>query len=126
MKTNSLERKILLVLLVVGILLSVFFGLRAMRSFARLHQSGLHPGETDVSAIRGWMTVPYIAKVYRVPSDYLYQQIGIPRAGNDAKSLGDLNKEYFFGQPGAVMQKVKDAIARYKPPTTDIPPGPGL
>jgi hypothetical protein len=120
MKTLSRERKIMLVLLTVGILLSAFFGLRAARSLARLHQDGLRPGETDVNAIRGWMTVPYIAKVYHVPPDYLYQQIGVPPAGNNAKSLGDLNREYFFGQPGVVLQKVKDAILRYQKPASGI------
>ena len=88
MKTDSTDRKIMLVLLIAGILLSAFFGLRAVHSFAHLRQDGFHPGNPDVNTIRGWMTVPYIARVYRVSPDYLYQQIGVPATGNDGKRCG--------------------------------------
>lgn len=121
MKTDTLERKFVLALLIIGLLLSAFFGLRAAHSFARIHQGGLHPGTTDVNAIRGWMTIPYIARVYDVPKDYLYRQIGVPLSNNDEKSLGDLNREYFFAQPGVVLQKVKDAISQYEKPASSIP-----
>jgi hypothetical protein len=87
---------------------------------------GLHPGTTDVNAIRGWMTIPYIARVYDVPKDYLYPQIGVPFSGNDEKSLGDLNREYFRAQPGVVLQKVKDAISLYKKPANSTSRRPGL
>ena len=126
MKTDSTDRKIMLVLLIAGILLSAFFGLRAVHSFAHLRQDGFHPGNPDVNTIRGWMTVPYIARVYRVSPDYLYQQIGIPITGNDGKSLVDLNREYFPGQPGVVLQKVKDAIFFYKRPAIGVQRRPGL
>lgn len=32
---------------------------------------------SDVRTIRPWMTVPYIAHVYHVPEDYLYQSLQI-------------------------------------------------
>ncbi|MEW5958535.1 MAG: hypothetical protein AB1801_12465 [Chloroflexota bacterium] len=54
-------------LIVLGLALVLFFGLRAARSFMRIHPPGLKPGVIEVEAMRGWMTIPYIAKAYRVP-----------------------------------------------------------
>ena len=108
--------------LAIGLFLTIFFGFRAVRSFAQIRLTGLQPGTTDVGAIRGWMTIPYISKAYNVPSDYLYQQINVPTSGNDAKNLGDLSREFFPGQPGVILQKVKDAIHSYQ--ATSQPKGP--
>jgi hypothetical protein len=110
------------VLLIFGIVLTAIFGFRAVRSFAQVRLTGLQPGTTDVGAIRGWMTIPYISKAYGVPSDYLYQQINVPASGSDAKNLGDLSREFFPGQPGVILQKVKDAIHSYH--ATSQPKGP--
>jgi hypothetical protein len=60
------------------------------------------------------MTIPYLAKIYGVPQDYLYRQLNVPASDSNEKSLADLNKEYFSSQPGAALQKVKDAIRTYK------------
>ena len=110
------------VLLTVGIVLTTIFGFRAVRSFAQVQLTGLQPGTTDVGAIRGWMTIPYISKAYGVPSNYLYQQINVPASGSDAKNLGDLSREFFQGQPGVILQKVKAAIHSYQ--ATSQPKGP--
>jgi hypothetical protein len=110
------------VLLTVGIVLTAIFGFRAVRSFAQVRLTGLQPGTTDVGAIRGWMTIPYISKAFGVPADYLYQQINVPAPGSAAKSLGDLSREFFPGQPGVILQKVKAAIQSYQ--ATSQPQGP--
>ena len=104
-----------LIPLVLGVVLTVVFGFRAFRSFAQVQLTSLKPGTTDVEAIRGWMTIPYISKMYCVPADYLYKQIDLPPSGNDQKSLAALNQEYFLGQPGAILPKIKDAIRSSKP-----------
>ena len=101
-------------LILLGLLLVGLFGLRAVRSTIRIQQSGLKPGVTDVAEIRGWMTVPYIATAYRVPEDYLFEQIGLPQAGNRQKSLSQLNREYAPGAPGAIVSAVQAAIRRYQ------------
>jgi hypothetical protein len=111
------------VLVILGILLTIFFGFRAVRSFAQVRLTGLQPGTTDVGAIRGWMTIPYISKAFGVPSDYLYQQINVPASGSNAKSLGDLSREFFPGQPGVILQKVKDAIHSYQATSKSQEPG---
>lgn len=83
------------VLVILGIALTIFFGFRTVRTFAQVQLTGLQPGTTDVNAIRGWMTIPYLAKIYGVPQDYLYRQLNVPTSGRNEKSLADLNKEYF-------------------------------
>ena len=112
-------------LIALGLILVGFFGVRAVVSFVRLQQTGLQPGVTDVEAIRGWMTVPYIATAYGVPEEYFFEHIGIPAEGNRDKSLGQLNREYAFGQPAAILNAVKEAIRKYQreqPPVTEAPP----
>ncbi len=113
--TTPKTNRWLLILIVMGIILTAIFGFRTVRSFAQIQLTGLRPGTTDAESIRGWMTVPYIARVYCIPADALYQRIGIPAAGNNDRSLADLNKEYFNGQKGIILQKIKDAIHAEKP-----------
>ncbi|RME74815.1 MAG: hypothetical protein D6784_09200 [Chloroflexi bacterium] len=108
-------------LIVLGVLLVVFFGLRAVHSFVRMRQSGLHPGTTNVELIRGWMTVPYISRAYGVPEEYLFEQLGIPPEGNRKKSLGQLNREYDLGGREAVLRAVQQAILKFQ---ADHPPPP--
>jgi len=119
------ERIIIVGLIIIGLLLVIFFGMRAVRSYIRLQQTGLEPGVTDVEAIRGWMTIPYIAAAYGVPEAYLFEQLDIPQAGNQDKSLGRLNREYYQGERGAILEAVKAAIRRYQaahPPPAEPTP----
>ena len=101
-------------LIALGLILVGFFGVRAVVSFIRIQQTGLQPGVTDAEAIRGWMTIPYIATAYGVSEEYLFEHIGIPAEGNRDKSLGQLNREYAFDQPTAILNMVKEAIRQYQ------------
>jgi len=119
------ERLVTIGLIVLGLILVGFFGVRAVVSFIRIQQTGLQPGVTDVEAIRGWMTVPYIATAYGAPEEYLFERLGIPAEGHRDKSLGQLNREYAFGQPAAILNAVKEAVRQYQgeqPPATQAPP----
>ncbi|MCB9098430.1 MAG: hypothetical protein H6632_02735 [Anaerolineales bacterium] len=126
-KSNSkfvtTERLIFISLLVVGLLLIGFFGLRAVGSYIRIQQTGLEPGVTDVEAIRGWMTIPYIAQAYQVPESFIFEQLNIPAEGNRKKSLRDLNREQTAGNPGALTEAVKTAIRRYQAEHSATPGG---
>lgn len=109
-------------LIVVGIILILFFGFRAVRSFLRIQFTSLEPGVTDVELIRGWMTIPYIATAYGVPEEYIFEQIGVPQAGNQDKGLRRLNFDYFDGEPEAILKAVQEAIKQYQaehPPPTE-------
>lgn len=123
---NSRAGQILIIgLIVLGVILILFFGFRAARSYLRIQQTGLQPGVSDVELIRGWMTVPYIAAAYGVPEAYIFTQIGIPQPDNQNKSLGQLNREYAPGEPAAILNAVKEAVRRYQaehPPTSESQP----
>jgi hypothetical protein len=112
-------------LIVLGMILVLFFGFRAVRSYLRIQQTGLQPGVSDVELIRGWMTIPYIAAAYGVPEAYIFTQIGIPQTDNQNKSLGQLNREYAPGEPAAILNAVKEAVRQYQaehPPTPESQP----
>ena len=75
---------------------------------------GLKPGTTDVNAIRGWMTVPYIAAAYSVPEAYIFEKIEIPIEENRQKSLSQINLKYAFGEKGVIVEAVKAAVSAYQ------------
>ena len=108
------ERRIFIILIILGLFLIMFFGLRTVRSYIRLQRMGLKPGVTDVEAIRGWMTVPYIATAYGVPEEYIFEQTGIPAEKNRKKSLSQLNRKYASGKKGVIVKAVKSAIRKYQ------------
>jgi hypothetical protein len=104
-------------LVIVGLGLVLFFGLRAYRDYRRLEERGLAPGVTDVEAIRGWMTLPYIAQAYGVPETALFEALGLPQAGNQKLSIRQLADKY-EREPEAVRRAVQEAVRRYQPTST--------
>ena len=106
------ERHLMTILIVVGLLLIIWFGMRSAVMAIRVWCTGLQPGVTDVEAIRGWMTIPYIARSFGVPEEYLFEALGIPAEGNRQKSVGELNREYASGERGAILKRLKAAIRR--------------
>ncbi len=108
------ERYLTTILIAVGLLLIIWFGVRSAVSAIRVWRTGLQPGVTDVEAIRGWMTIPYIGQAFGVPEEYLFKALRIPAEGNRRKSLGKLNHEYAYGERGAILKRLKAAIRRYQ------------
>lgn len=118
-------------LIILGLAIILFFGLRTVRAFRGFHgypppaPFATKPIETDAELIRDWMTIPFISKMYRVPSSIIFNSLGIPRQGNQGKSLKQLNEEYYQQAPGIVMEMAKAAVRaalREAPPLTPIPP----
>jgi hypothetical protein len=124
------QKILIVILIVIGLLITLAFGMRAVRSFGILRRHRFPPpSQTDVELIRGWMTIPYIAQVYSVPDDILWSSLGLPPMKPDEArriSLFNLNQQYFPGQPQEVLKRVKQAILDFqahKPPPIG-PPGP--
>lgn len=116
------EQRIFIILIILGGILILFFGLRTVASYIRLQRMGLKPGVTDVEAIRGWMTIPYIAAAYNVPEENIFEQIDIPAEENRKKSLSQINRKYAFGEKGFIVNAVKTAIKTYQqehPPASE-------
>ena len=93
-QTSSHRRVLVIALVVVGLGLVDFFGLRAYRAYTRFQHDASVGVVTDVEAIRGWMTLPYIARAYGVPEDALFAALAIPKQGNERLSVKQLVAKY--------------------------------
>lgn len=126
-------RTLVLGLIVLGILFVGYFGVRTLRAYREFRHHQPPPAaeaaqrvETDVELIREWMTIPFIAKMYHVPPNLLFDALGIQSARNREKSLERLNEEYFPEQEGFVLSAVKDALlADQERRDRNSPDGPG-
>ena len=132
--TPAKQRILVAVLILLGILLACFFGLRALFAFREFRKHGGPPplppmapmeaaqaAETDVELIRDWMTIPYIAMTYQVHPKVIFDALDIPPRGNDEKSLAQLNEEFFPQSPGLAIELVKAVILANQPAPTAIP-----
>ena len=124
---NTRQRNFVVGLIVIGLLIIGFFGLRTFRAFRefRGHRPppAFQPGlvETDAEAIRDWMTIPYINITYHLPPDLLFESLKISPEGNEKKNLKQLNEKYYPEAPGIVLEKVKAAILAYQSTRTPSP-----
>lgn len=116
-------------LILIGAVLTVIYGLRAVRSFRQIQyiqQQGLDRGTASVEAIQPWMTIRFIAVAYAVPEEYLYSALGIPFERRSAdRPLGRIQPAPAApagGSPptpvpdfGSVLvQRAKDAVVAYR------------
>lgn len=136
--TPTRQHALILGMILIGFALAAFFGLRALHVFRQfrghppppLATSKMERVETDVELIRGWMTVPYISRIYNVPPRLLFDALEIPPLGNEEKSLEQLNEEYYPQADDFVISSVKAAILEYlardMPAATLVPRNPPI
>jgi hypothetical protein len=66
-------------LLCIAVGVTIFCAIQtvqAIQTFQKNHNLAL---SGDVSTIRSWMTIPYIARAYHVPESYLYDSLHISK-----------------------------------------------
>jgi hypothetical protein len=108
--TRSTNHRVLtIVLVIIGLGLVGFFGLRAYRAYTRFQPDAPAAQLRDVEAIRGWMTLPYIARAYGVPEDALFEALAISKAGNERLSVKQLVAKY-GRDPQAARQTLQQAV----------------
>jgi hypothetical protein len=112
--TLSASRRLILTiaLVMVGAALVALFGLRAYHAYDRFQQSALTAGTTDIEAIRGWMTLPYMARAYGVPEDALFAALDIPKSGNERLSVKRLVTKY-RRDPMATRQAIQQVLLEH-------------
>jgi len=126
--TNPKQRSLVTGLVILGLIIVIFFGLRTVRAFREFRGHRPAPPfasehiETDVSLIRDWMTIPFISKMYHVPSSILFEALEIQPHKNREKSLRQLNEEYYPQAEGIVLEKVKATILANQPQPTPVIP----
>ena len=116
-KANPKQRALVIGLIILGILFTIFFGMRAFHAFKKFDGHRPPPPgkvETDVELIRDWMTVSFISKMYRVPEKDIFDALNISPLGNHDKSLKDLNHDYYPDKDGFVMDTVKATILAFQ------------
>lgn len=129
--TNPKQKWLVIALIILGLLFTVFFGMRAARAFRKFdghRPPPLGEVETDVELIREWMTIPFISHTYHVPEKFLFEALDISPIKNHEKSLEDINQEYFPDKDGYVLELVKATVLAHQPPPqpdsapTAVPP----
>ena len=136
---NPRQRNFIVGLIIIGLMIIGFFGLRTARAFRQFHGHPPHRPiqgehiETDVTLIRDWMTIPFIARMYRVPPPILFDALKIPEQENKDKSLKQLNKEYYPNDTGFVLETIQATVAanqrqqiQTNPGTSIVPTAPTL
>jgi hypothetical protein len=118
-KANPKQRALVIGLIILGILFTIFFGMRAVHAYKKFNGHRPPPPgkvETDVELIRDWMTISFISKMYRVPERDIFDALKISPLGNHDKSLKDLNRKYYPNADGFVLDTVKTTILAHQPP----------
>ena len=127
--SNPRQRNFVVGLIIIGLMIIGFFGLRTARAFRQFHGHRPPPPfegehiETDVDLIRDWMTVPFISRMYHVPERQLFDVLEISEHGNKEKSLKQLNEEYFPQEEGTVLEKIKATVLANEPQQIQSSPG---
>jgi hypothetical protein len=110
------QRTLVIGLIILGILFTIFFGMRAFHAYKKFDGHRPPPPgkiETDVELIRDWMTVSFISKTYRVPEKEIFDAINVSPLGSHDKSLKELNNDYYPDKDGFVMDTVKATILAF-------------
>ncbi len=96
-----------LVVLLVGLVVTAFFGVRWWHELQ--FSQRVARGEIRLEMVRGWMTLPYLAKAHGVPEDALRAAIGAPVSGHEQRSL----RQWFDAlgiDPAAGRRAIETAI----------------
>ncbi|MBU1359741.1 MAG: hypothetical protein KKC85_13255 [Gammaproteobacteria bacterium] len=111
---GRIRRWLAVVAVLVGMALLVGFGWRAWKQIQ--FNQRVARGEVQVETLRGWMTLPYIERVYGVPQVELRQALGLPATGFDDRSVHDWGKEANL-DPVAARRTIEKLILERAPPT---------
>ena len=125
--TPFLQRVLVSALIIFGIWIATFFGLRTFHAYREVREHHPPPpfkneqAETDVQLIEDWMTIPFIARMYHIPPPVIFDALNIPFEGNKEKSLKQLNEKYFPTTPGFVLDLVRTTVKANLPPSSALP-----
>jgi membrane-associated protein len=106
---SATVRRVAVAVAVLVTLPTLWFGLRSYGSFALL-RSAYEAGAPRTSGIRGWMTLSYVARTYRVDTAALIKGLGLAPETNpntDLRSAAAQSKVSTF----AYVERVQRAVA---------------
>lgn len=114
---GRVRRWLAVVAVLVGMALVVGFGWRAWKQMQ--FNQRVARGEVQVETLRGWMTLPYIERVYGVPQVELRQALGLPATGFDDRSIRDWVKDANLDSE-AVRRIVEKLILEHAAPSGEV------
>ncbi len=107
---------LILILLGVGLCLAFFFGRQAYASMRRLIE-GTQP------VVRPWMTIPRVARQFKIPEDELYRALDVQPQRPDPRPLDKLAREKGL-MPHIFVAQVQRFVDDYHKPPPAPPPSP--
>ncbi len=110
------RHRVLLALFVVATLATMIFAVRAYRSLLLL-RSAYQVGAPDVSSIRPWMTLRYVAGTYGAPETALIERLGLAAEAHPDTSLRSLAEREGLS-PFEYVQRVQRAVVDVAPAVT--------
>lgn len=94
MASRLTRRSYLAAAVAIAFVVVLFFGgTAAWRLARRFDRPPPVPRQTDASQIAGWMSVPYVARAYRVPPPALFDALGISPEGRRMSTLDAIAEE---------------------------------
>jgi membrane protein DedA with SNARE-associated domain len=107
------QRAVLSALLFICVFAAIIFALRSYRSFLLL-RSAYELGAPDVSSVRPWMTLDYIARTYRVPQAAMAERLQLPPDIDGKVTLRSLAQKSGLSRLQYIEQ-VQAAISSLRP-----------
>ncbi len=101
-------------LLVLAICASILAANATWGAIQNVHQHEIMVRNQDVNLIQSWMTIPYIAHVYRVPERTLYQPLQLQSNPTIRHSTLQIIATYKKQPVEKVVHKVQEIILTYR------------
>ena len=112
------------VLLLLALAVTVFAAIATVQAIQGFQQQNSLVKADDVRTVSDWMTIPYIARTYHVPEDYLYQWLHITSVQKPKHATLRLLAVQYHQTVTSMIQSVQAAIRAYRtqhPPTGTLP-----
>lgn len=103
-----------LIVLCVALGLTIFAAVQIVHAVGRFQQSRQLALSGDVRAIRPWMTLHYVSRVYRVPESYLLTTLGIADASSVRHETLYALAARLHLTPDVLIKKLQVAILTYR------------
>ena len=125
------------ILLCLALGLTTCYAIETVQAAQRFEEKRHLTLSGDVSTIRPWMTVPYIARVYHVPESYLYQWLHITNPQSVRRASLQTLADRYNRPVDSLIHEVQKAILTYRQqhpprlsstsrnPHAQAPPSPG-
>ena len=123
MQANSSRwlTRALVLFVVLSAAAAAVLGLRTYRTY-HLLVSAYEMGRPDVSNVRPWMTLRYVAAAYHAPETALREHLGVPASTSPDTTLRDLAERAKVPRPDYI-ERVQRAIAKAAPGPAPLPGG---